>query len=255
MRSWGMADKLDPIAEREAIVGELRSLVRPYRGGQSNDSYTGSGRPFFNVSIPDQRRIVRTWLKAHKRAGAEQVLGFADALFAGDFYEEKILGALVLGSSAGARRLAQPAMVDGWLAGLNGWAEVDSLCASVFGPDELLADWPAWRLTISRLSRDQNVNKRRAALVLLTRPCRLSHDPRFGLLAFEIIDRLKSEREPMVTKAISWLLRSNVARRAREVDAYLEANRSQLPAIAVRETRNKLATGVKSGRRPAAGAR
>jgi 3-methyladenine DNA glycosylase AlkD len=245
--------ELDLAAEREAIVAELRALARPLRGGgQSNDSYGSSGRAFFDVSIPDLRRLVRNWLKAHRRANAAQVLAFVDVLFAGEFYEQRIVAAVVLATTAGARRLATPPMVEGWLNRLNGWAEVDSLCASVFGPDELLADWPAWRATILRLSADPNVNKRRAALVLLTRPCRLSHDRRFGQLAFEIVDRLKRECDPMVTKAVSWLLRSNVARRAGDVAGYLDANRDELPAIAVRETRNKLATGVKSGRRSTA---
>jgi hypothetical protein len=37
-------------------------------------------------------------------------------------------------------------------------------------------------------------------------------------------------------------------RRGAEVAAYVEANRASLPAVAVRETRTKLATGTKSGR-------
>jgi 3-methyladenine DNA glycosylase AlkD len=118
----------------------------------------------------------------------------------------------------------------------------------VFGASELLADWPAWAALIENLAGDANINKRRAALVLLTRPTRTSDDPRFCDLAFQVIERLKAERPILITKAVSWLLRSMTARHARAVEAYLATNAQTLPAIAVRETRAKLRTGVKSGR-------
>ena len=89
--------------------------------------------------------------------------------------------------------------------------------------------------------------------MLLTRPTRTSSDPRYRDLAFEVIERLKSERPILITKAVSWLLRSMAVRHGPGVAAYLDAEAASLPAIAVRETRTKLRTGTKSGRaRPAA---
>jgi hypothetical protein len=61
-----MTAGLDVEAERAAIVDQLRAAGTPYRGGQSNDSYSGSGHPFFNVSVPELRRIARAWLAAHR---------------------------------------------------------------------------------------------------------------------------------------------------------------------------------------------
>jgi 3-methyladenine DNA glycosylase AlkD len=89
--------------------------------------------------------------------------------------------------------------------------------------------------------------KRRASLVLLTRPLRESDDPRLARLAFAIIGRLKHEKDILVTKAVSWLLRALIKYHRREVEAYLEDNMDTLPKIAVRETRNKLQSGRKSG--------
>ncbi|MFI4973194.1 MAG: DNA alkylation repair protein [Caulobacterales bacterium] len=239
---------LDIPAEHAALVAELQAAGRPYRGGQQNDS-TGSGHPFFNVSIPDLRAMARGWLAAHRKTAEDgEVLELAARLLTGEAYEEKVLGAVVLGYGARARRLATPAMVDVWLDHLAGWAEIDSLCASVFPAEQQAVDWPAWRALIERLARDPNINKRRAALVLLTTPCRTSDDPRFRDLAFEVIERLKGERPILITKAVSWLLRSMTGRHGAAVAAYLDANPGSLPAIAVRETRVKLATGVKSGR-------
>ncbi len=246
-----MPSPLDIAAGHAALVAQLRAAARPYRGGQENDSYTGSYRPFFNVSAPERHRMMRSWLAAHRRAADAELVTMADSLFEGDSHEEKTLGAILLGASARARKAATPAMVEAWLSRLNGWAEIDSLCASVFSAAEMASDWPAWRALIERLSRDPNINKRRAALVLLTTPCRTSSDARFRDLALGVADRLKRERDILITKAVSWLLRSMAARHGPEVAAYLEANRGALPAIAVRETLTKLKTGTKSGR-PAA---
>src|SRR6185312_8524371 len=151
------------------------------------------------------------------------------------------------------QRLLTAAMVERWLDDLNGWAEVDSLCAGAFWAETLAADWPAWRASIERLAADPNINKRRAALVLLTAPTRRSDDPRFRDLALQVVDRLKGERPILITKAVSWLLRSMATRHGSAVADYLQANAATLPAIAVRETRTKLTTGTKSGRsrRPA----
>ncbi|MGH6955657.1 MAG: DNA alkylation repair protein [Caulobacteraceae bacterium] len=242
-------DVLDAEAECEAIVAALRAAGRPYRGGISNDSYTGSGRPFFNASVPDIRRIVRDWSGAHRQVDASGLLEVADRLFVAEPYEARIAAAVIVGANARARRAATPAMAERWLEGLNGWAEVDSLCASVFGAEEMAADWPAWRALVERLSVDPNINKRRAALVLLTTPARTSPDARFADLAFEVVERLKAERPILITKAVSWLLRSLAPRHGAALGAYLDAVGPTLPAVALRETRAKLATGRKSGPR------
>jgi 3-methyladenine DNA glycosylase AlkD len=243
----------DVEAERAALVAQLRAAGTPYRGGQANDSYTGSGHPFFNVSVPELRGIARQWLAAHRKAPDPDLLAMADALFGGEAYEEKVLAAILLQANARIWKQLTPAMVDDWLDDLNGWAEVDSLCGGTIWAELMAADWPAWRALIAKLAGDANINKRRAALVLLTGPTRTADDPRFRDLGFEVVERLKGERAILITKAVSWLLRSMAPRHGAAMGAYLEANADSLPAIAVRETRTKLATGTKSGRSRAAG--
>jgi 3-methyladenine DNA glycosylase AlkD len=243
-----MSEALDTAAEHEGLVARLRAAGTPYRGGQHNDSYSGSGHPFFNVSAPDMRRIARAWLAARRNAGDADLLAVVASLFVSEAYEEKVLAAILLAANARMRRLGTPALADGWLDHLTGWAEIDSLCGPIFGPEEMEADWPAWRDLILRLSRDSSINRRRAALVLLTRPTRTSSEPRYRDLAFEVVERLKSERPILITKAVSWLLRSMANHHGAAVAAYLDAKAASLPAIAVRETRTKLRTGTKSGK-------
>jgi 3-methyladenine DNA glycosylase AlkD len=146
-----------------------------------------------------------------------------------------------------------PSFVARWLEELAGWAEGDALCQNLFPAEHLPSDWPSWKTLVEELAIDDNVNKRRAALVLLTGPVHYSPDVRLATLAFATIGTLASERAPLITKAISWFLRSLTTNHARLVAAYLEANRRTLPALAVRETSAKLASGTKRGRLPVGG--
>jgi 3-methyladenine DNA glycosylase AlkD len=247
-----MSAALDIEAEHAELIAQLRAAATEYRGGDQNDSYTGSGRPFFCVSVPNMRRIARTWLVAHRKATDADLFAMTDWLFVGLHYEEKVLGAIMLQANPRIWRQLTPATVDHWLDDLNGWAEIDSLCGGVIWAELMAADWPAWRALVRQLAGDPNINKRRAALVLLTGATRVSDDPRFRDLALEVVERLKGERPILITKAVSWLLRSMAPRHGSAVAAYLEASAATLPAIAVRETRTKLATGTKSGRSPGA---
>ena len=238
-------------AEHAVLLADLRKVARPIRRDQpaQNDSYGGSGRPFFNVSVPDRRAIVKRWLAAHKSMSSEDFFAVVDSLTEGQSHEEKTLAGMLIGANAKARPDVATTDLDRWLGRLNGWAEIDTWCQNLFKAEDMLTDWPAWRGLIDKLSTDANINKRRAAMVLLNGPVHYSPDPRFSDLAFVVLERLKPERPILITKAVSWLLRSLVTRHREAVVAYLDANAAALPAIAIRETLTKLKTGTKSGRK------
>ena len=129
---------------------------------------------------------------------------------------------------------------------LQGWAEVDTLCQSPFTSEDILSDWKTWKKALIEFSVSDNISKKRASLVLLTRPVREVKNARLSDLAFENVERLKNERDILITKAISWILRSLTKNYKKEVEKYLNENEKTLPSIAVRETRNKLNTGNKN---------
>ncbi|MCW5873642.1 MAG: DNA alkylation repair protein [Anaerolineales bacterium] len=62
--------------------------------------------------------------------------------------------------------------------------------------------------------------------------------------------RIAGEREKstLITKAVSWLLRSMTTYHAEAVRRYLAQEAASLPKIVIRETMAKLNTGTKSGR-------
>jgi len=232
--------------EHKSLLEQLREAARPPDPRFDPANYLKSGASFINVAVPEQRRIAKAWLKTHATWTVPDILKLVDELVRGENHEEKTLGLHLLEGLGPDRRPFGPDEVDRWLDHLVGWAEVDSLCQSIFGADDLLGDWPAWRGFIRRLSKDANINKRRAALVLLVRSTGRNDDPRLRDLAFETIETLKGEREVIITKAVSWLLRALMETHPAEVTRYLDIQGPTLPAIAVRETRIKLATGRKT---------
>jgi 3-methyladenine DNA glycosylase AlkD len=137
-------------------------------------------------------------------------------------------------------------LIDKWLNYCVGWAEVDTLCQSNFHATELLSNWSSWKKLLIKLSKDKNINKRRASLVLLCKSLGESNDSRVFDFAVEQVNKLKQEKEVLITKAISWVLRQMVKHHSKELALYLDDNRDSLPKIAYREALKKLTTGRKN---------
>jgi 3-methyladenine DNA glycosylase AlkD len=129
--------------------------------------------------------------------------------------------------------------------GMDSWGSVDCFACYLAGP--------AWRerqiadSVVRRWSRSKNRWWRRAALVA-TVP--LNNKTRGGTgdsrRTLEICGLLMDDRDPMVVKALSWALRELAKRDKSSVREFLENAGDKLPAQALREVRNKLATGLKN---------
>ena len=228
-----------------AILRQFQTAV-PGRGQvKQRPEHLGTTRKWHGLKNAQSRAILLDFIARHKDLSYDDWLALIDSLYHGDSYEERCAPRTLLGKFPRYRRQLPLPQLDAWLGCLNGWAEVDSACQTVFSADDLLADWAAWSALLESLARDENINKRRAALVLLTAPISQSPDDRILDLSLKLIDRLKGEKDGRVAKAISWLLRKGIKQHRDAIAAYLEANAPALPAIAVRETRRKLATGKK----------
>lgn len=161
---------------------------------------------------------------------------------------KKCMGGILLGYMPAQRRTLNPSLYDEWLEHTEGWAAIDAICYGNFSADEILSNFAGWKALIKRLTGSKNINKRRAALVLLAKPVTQADDKRLSQLAFGVIEALKSEKSILITKAISWLLRNLTKLHPEEVKEYLHLQKDQLQKIAIRETVNKLKHGKKAGR-------
>jgi len=57
---------------------------------------------------------------------------------------------------------------------------------------------------------------------------------------------LERDRDPMVVKALSWALRALAKRDPRAAREYIANREEVLPALVLREVKNKLQTGLKN---------
>lgn len=229
---------------------EILKLIRENAGKPKRDeflnSYLGNDHVRYDITNPVLREIAKEWMRAHRDLDAESFASVLDSLIKGQSSTEKMMAGILMDYASKAQREFDPEIFDDWLDHLVGWAEVDTLCTGEFIRTQLPAHWPKWRKLILKLAKDANINKRRASLVLFCSPLGRMKNDAIGKVALQIVTKLRGEKEIMITKAISWVLRSMIKHYRDMVSTYLDENVDALPRIAVRETLMKLDTGKKT---------
>ena len=230
------------------ILAEIRKAAgAPMKtiGDFKPSRYFGTNKPFYHLKSAKGKEIAKKWIKKHPALMVKEFVEVLNSLYQGKSHNERTFGGRLLEYLPKLRKQIDPTNIDRWLTGAEGWAEVDSLCQSCFGTDEVLGNWLKWKKLLDGLVKDKDVQKRRASLVLLVKTAGKSKEKKLAGYAFDKIDKLKSERDVLITKAISWLLRALTYNHRKDVQDYLAKNVGLLPAIAIRETKNKLETGKK----------
>jgi 3-methyladenine DNA glycosylase AlkD len=228
---------------------EILTLIRKKSGKPAKDaflnSYLGNHHVRYAIGTPALRAIAKDWMRLHKDLPAEEFVSLLTSLIEGASFTEKVTAGILLSYSTKDQRKFNPAIFDQWLSHLVGWAEVDAVCTGDFHVTQAPSQWPEWKKLLNKLSKDPNINKRRASLVLLCSPISRIKDDRMAEMALKNIERLKGEKDVLITKAISWVLRSMIKHYRAEVAEYVNAT-PDLPKIAIRETLVKLKTGKKN---------
>ena len=236
----------DRIKEHHDFLVERFRQAEPGRGQRRlRPEHLGTRRRWYGLKNVQRRRIMLDFIAKHQDMTYQDWAALIDRLYRGTSYEERCAPQTLLVKFPQHRRRLPLSQLDEWLGLLEGWAEIDSACQTVFSAEELLADWDDWRDFLLSLADDENINKRRASLALLTAPISHSADPRILNLALQLTDSLKREKDKRITKAISWLLRKGIKQHRHAIEAYLDASGPSLPAVARRETHRKLLTGKK----------
>lgn len=235
---------LDITAEADRLSGALRALAP---APVDPAPVIRTALPFYGADLGGMEVLARAWHREHPGAPVGEVLALADALWARAIREEMVLAAMLVERRPAAREAFGLRRLDRWGALLDNWETTDNLGGRVVGP--WAAADPAGRLgTLERLAQRRNPWLRRLALVggvyLGRRPDAAVWWPRVTGIVLALAD----DREAAIPKAISWVLRAHTGRCPAQVAAFLEEHRADLPAIAVREARNKLATGYKTGK-------
>ncbi|MBI4062497.1 DNA alkylation repair protein [Candidatus Gottesmanbacteria bacterium] len=224
--------------ECDFLLSEIKHKAR--NAGRFNLSkYLGTEHKLYNVSVPELRNIATKWVQDH----SDIDIKLLDDLYSGQSREEKVLASTILGRSSTLLVSLDKSHIDRWLGQLEGWEEVDSMCDEI--DVWLRADLKKRYHVLKHWNKDKQIEKRRASLVVLCSSVRHDNSKFLAELSFEFIDALKTEKHVMITKAISWLLRSLIKHHKADVANYLKKNTKTLPKIAIREVMRKLETGKK----------
>ena len=195
--------------------------------------------------VPRVRPIRREFSRKIASAQPEQVLEFAALLIDLDL---RIWAYEIVHYHRPTLRALDAATIENLGQGLSDWASVDVFGGYVAGP--------AW---VKRQISDQDVHRwarspdrwwRRTALVAtvgLNTKTRGGYGDAPRTLA--VCQILADDRDDMVVKALSWALRVLTPHDPAAVQRFLTTNEDRLAARVKRETRNKLATGVKNPRK------
>lgn len=232
---------------------ELLKLIQAKAGKPTqhtfSDSYLGNPHPRYAINAPTLRAIGQGWMKAHREMPAKLFVPVLTSLIEGESATEKFMAGVLLDYATPDQRQFKPAVFGAWLEHLIGWAEVDVVCTGKYTLTEIPGQWQAWKPLLLKFAKSKNIQTRRASLVLLCSPLSRKVNAELVTVALENIDRLKGEKDILITKAISWLLRTMVKHYREAVEEYLGENAESLPRIAVRETMVKLKTGRKTSRK------
>ncbi|HEX8059486.1 MAG TPA: DNA alkylation repair protein [Cyclobacteriaceae bacterium] len=232
---------------------EILSLIEEKSGVATQhtflDSYLGNSHPRYPINAPTLRAIAKDWMKTHRDLSTGDFASMLTSLVEGKSGTEKVMVGILLDNATKDQKQFDPKLFDQWLDHLIGWAEIDSVCTGKYCITEIPDNIPQWKKILNNFSKSKNINKRRASIVFLCSPLAQCDDPALAEVAIENIDRLKGERGIIIIRAISWVLRSMVKYHRKALEKYLGENAKTLPSIAVRETKVKLLTGTKGGKR------
>jgi 3-methyladenine DNA glycosylase AlkD len=198
------------------------------------------------------RPIVRAWRRAHKDVACEDLVALAEALWDGPSREERMVALELLQHYPRCITSLARSRFEGWRQDLDNWELTDVLGRGVLGP-WVLADADERVQYLWDLIGEKDIWSRRLGLVGAIGMNAARKDIGFPDLTLELVDQVKGERDPMITKAVSWMLRDLSTKHPDQVATYLNSNRDALAGHVVREVDNKLKTGLKSGKRKRGG--
>ena len=211
-----------------------------YREGAPNILKTP--RKVLGTRVPKLRSIARAWARGNEDAPSIDRRKLMLSLWTAPSREEQLLALAVLGTIGASTEWRDFALLR---AGLDSWEPTDVMAKHV--ADFIERD-PENRLHhAADLSVGEHLWTIRLGVVTLSQ---LNHRGLAKEMTPDVIDGVRHHRDPMITKAVSWALREYAANWPGPARSYLKLRSDELPAIAVRETRNKLDTGKKSGKKP-----
>jgi 3-methyladenine DNA glycosylase AlkD len=225
-------------------MGETNKAGVSVLAGEIGGRLSSLGRP----TAQNLRTIRREFSSRLKDAPPHDLIELAIGLVKAGRLEHRVIAYELLHHHPTALEHVNARLLKRLGQGLASWGAVDCYASYISGPV-----WRERRVPGSLIrswARSRDRWWRRAALVS-TVPLNIKArggkgDAHRTLQICRMLDR---DRDPMVAKALSWALRALATQDRAAVRKYLASRENVLPALVLREVRNKLTTGVKNPRK------
>jgi 3-methyladenine DNA glycosylase AlkD len=227
------------------ILHALEALADPARIDFAKRTYP-TELQVIGVTNPNLRLVLRELKAAVKGKDGRTVLKLAYTMINEEVFELQWLAYELIGSQKKTLRALTREDIDALNVHLDNWVLTDTFCGKVLGF--------AWRegvvddAYLLNLQKSADLWQRRLAVVATT----VLNTPATGgegvsaqtlLLCQGAVD----DHHPMISKAVSWALRTLVKWDRAAVEEFLEVHEDRLARLVVREVRRKLETGKKGG--------
>jgi 3-methyladenine DNA glycosylase AlkD len=232
---------------RRTVAGWASELRRALREGGSSERAKGI-EWFFKEPVrahgwrtADVRRLSRAAQREILRElGPGALFDVADALFGGQFNEEKNAGVFLLENRITHLGDAEFRRFEGWLPRITNWSDHDALVYYLIAPLVLADPKRASRLPV--WARSRNRWHRRAAAVALIR---LARARRERPTIIRISNMLLAEEDDIVQKGLGWLLREWAKADPKPAVKYLMTIRGRTSRLVLRTACEKLTEAEK----------
>ncbi|MFG2543019.1 DNA alkylation repair protein [Streptomyces sp. NPDC048594] len=220
-------------APLERLRSELWELAEPRVRAQLLRVLSPADDELLGVRVPVLRELARR----HRGLRPEEV----DALLRSRVHDERFAGLLVLAEQMrGARDSGERGtLVDFYLARtdcVDNWDLVDGSAPVVLGRWLLEESRDGLDEVLDRLAGSASLWERRIAVVATLALIRADrYEPTFSL-----VTALRQDPEPLIHKALGWMLREIGRRDARALVGFLDLYAPELPRITVRHATERL---------------
>ncbi len=214
---------------------QFKALGDPERAAQEK-RYLKSPFQFYGVSVPRIRAVAKAFRRENRRISKESLWELSQALWQGDFHEERALAMVLLEEYRALLDYADMPSLQRMLRESVNWDQVDEISVHLVGP--LLEKDGRVLEYLKRWSKDPNFWMRRAAL--LSQLLLFRDGKGDKALFYSFADEMMEEKEFFVRKAIGWVLREMSKADPEEVFRFVAENRDRMSGVTLREATRRL---------------
>jgi len=213
----------------------LHDLADPVRA-EREKRYLKSTDQFIGVTVPASKRLAKAVRREQTDRAFTDVRALAEALWAGEFHEEKRLAVQLFDEYRASLTPAEWPLLLTWVREAGSWDLVDEIAAHLLG--SMAERYPEYDAEFDSLIQDCDFWVRRAALVSCV--VRIRHRTVSASRVCTLCDSLMTDREYFVRKALGWVLRECATIEPEYTVPFLRRWAGIAPRMILREAVRKL---------------